>query len=259
MKTILPSILGAGYFDSRKKFPKVKQTQPRTVDCYELELFFEDGGYSVINNQKHQIKKGGILFAKPNDIRYSLLPFKCIFLHFDNLPEDFIKRFEAFPCFFESENFEKIYEDVTQIIKLYCSADSVNNICATAKLLLLLKDIQTPKSEENNIALKAKLYIHNNYNEDLNIDSIAEHCNISASYLHKVFSKIYGIGPAEALVNRRIYKAKDLIINTDLSFCEIAYICGFHSQSYFSDCFKRKNGITPREFKQKNIRNFDIE
>ena len=55
-----------------------------------MELFFEDEGCSVINGQLFPIKKGNILFAKPGDLRQSILPFKCKFLHFDNILYGFI-------------------------------------------------------------------------------------------------------------------------------------------------------------------------
>ncbi len=250
MKNHFPTILGAGFFDTLNKFPNVKRSKPRKVQYFELELFSEDGGCSVINGVKHPIKKGNILIAKPNDIRYSHLPFKCHFLHFEDIPEPLIQRLSALPSFFEIEDYDKTYESLISIIKNYCSADTVDNLSASAKLFLLLKELCSTEIEENSLAIRAKRFINKNYSEELTVEDIAAHCNISASYLHKIYSKAFCIGPAEALLNRRIYKAKEMIISTDLSLSEISNNCGFNSQSYFSDCFKRKTGITPKEFRK---------
>lgn len=250
MKECFPIILGAGIFDSKKQFGNKKKTQPRKVECYELELFFEDEGCSVINEKSYPIKKGNILFAKPGDVRQSILPFKCKFLHFDTIPAEFKKLLSTLPSAFSVEDFEKTDTALTKIIKLYYSAKTVDNIAATAELILLLKDISTHSLEENSIAVRAKRYINSNYNEDLTVENIAVYCNVSASYLHKIYSAAYGIGPAEALLNRRIYKARHLLINSNLPLSEIADLCGFNSQSYFSDCFKRKTGITPTDFRR---------
>lgn len=250
MKEYLPILLGAGVFDSKKQFGNKKKTQPRKVECYELELFFENEGCSVINGQTFPVKKGNILFAKPGDLRQSILPFKCKFLHFDNIPAEFKKLLSSLPSVFTDEDFEDTDSKFTKIIKHHYSANAVDNITAAAELILLLKGVSTHSHEENSIAVKAKRYINSNYKEDLSVENIAVFCNVSASYLHKIYSAAYGIGPSEALLNRRIYKARDLLVNSKLSLSEIATECGFNSQSYFSDCFKRKTGVAPGCFRR---------
>ena len=249
MKEYLPILLGAGIFDSKKQFGNKKKTQPRKVECYELELFFENEGCSVINGRTFPIKRGNILFAKPGDLRQSILPFKCKFLHFDNIPAEFKKLLSSLPSVFTAEDFEDTDSVFTKIIKHYFSANAVDNITACAELILLLKSVSTHSHEENSIAVTAKRYINSNYKEDLSVEHIAAFCNVSTSYLHKIYSSAYGIGPSESLLNRRIYKARDLLVNSNLPLSEIAAECGFNSQSYFSDCFKRKVGITPKEFR----------
>ncbi len=250
MKTYFPKILSAGLFDSSERFQNIKTSQPRKVNCYELELFLENGGYSVVNGDSYSVEKSNILFSKSGDVRFSHFPCKCIFFHFDSIPPELERRFNTVHPVFPAEDFQKIYNDFIKIIKLYCSADPVNNLCASAELFLLLKNISTAEIQENSIVAKAKKYIYANFSEDLSVEDVAEYCNISASYLHKIYSKAYGIGPSEALLNRRIYKAKELIISTNFPLSEISSRCGFNSQSYFSDCFKRKTGATPKEFRK---------
>ncbi len=249
----MPVILGAGRFDSTQRFSGIHITRPRTVTCYELEFFFEDSeGVLVINNEKFPVKKGSVLFSKPGDVRYSHLHFKCDFLHFDKIPSALFERLKTLPPVFEPNNSNLISQKITEIIKNYCSVYSVDNISALAELLLLLKEVFNTETVENSLALKAKRIIHNEYSKNLNVEYIAEKCNISASYLHKIYAETFGIGPAEALLNRRIRKAKEFIINTDLSFFEIALNCGFNSQSYFSACFKNKTGVSPKDFRKMN-------
>lgn len=250
MKKYLPTILGAGLFESKRKFPNTVKTPPRKVDCFELELFFEDGGCSFINGESYPIKRGNILFAKSGDVRQSNLPFKCKFLHFDNIPAEIEKSLSSLPKVFTAEDFEELDNTFTKISKLYYSANAVNNIAASAELIILLKTILSAPKPENGIAAKAYKYINRNYSENLSVEKIAEYCSVSVSYLHKTYSSVYGIGPAEALLNRRIYKAKDMLINTNKPLSEISSLCGFNSQSYFSDCFKRKTGVSPGDFRR---------
>ena len=120
---------------------------------------------------------------------------------------------------------------------------------ATAELLILLRNIYYQSADESGIAKKAQKFIHHNYKKEISVEYIAKYCNVSVSYLHKVYSKTFALGSAQALLNHRIAKAKDLLINTSYSLNEIAKLCGFNSQSYFSGCFKRKVGASPKEFR----------
>ena len=113
MKQELPVILGAGIFDSQKKFGKLEKTVPRTVETYELEYFFEDGGMSVLNGKEYPLKKGAVLFSKPADIRYSHLHFKCKFLHFTFTEPKIISYLENIDCFFHVIEAKKIEEAFT--------------------------------------------------------------------------------------------------------------------------------------------------
>jgi transcriptional regulator GlxA family with amidase domain len=59
-----------------------------------------------------------------------------------------------------------------------------------------------------------------------------------------------GQSPHDYLLTRRISAAKGLLIGTDLPLSEVAIRCGFNSQAYFSDCFRRKTGQTPGSFRK---------
>ena len=61
----------------------------------------------------------------------------------------------------------------------------------------------------------------------------------------------------EYVEDRRIRKAVNLLIETDLTLAEIAYECGFSSQSYFSYAFKKKMGLTPREYAKEIYNRYD--
>ena len=77
----LPTVSGAGFFDSHQKFPQLTLTPWRIVEEYEFELFLNDKGNAFINQEEYSIKHGAILLAKPGDRRRSRLPFSCYFVH----------------------------------------------------------------------------------------------------------------------------------------------------------------------------------
>lgn len=54
-----------------------------------------------------------------------------------------------------------------------------------------------------------------------------------------------GLTPYKYVLSRRISQARDLVENTSLSLAEIAFRCGFSSQSHMTDVFRAKLGATP--------------
>jgi two-component system response regulator YesN len=52
------------------------------------------------------------------------------------------------------------------------------------------------------------------------------------------------------LTSLRMQKAKDLLINSNLKIVKIAEILGFSDAYYFSNRFKKMNGLSPRQFKE---------
>ena len=50
--------------------------------------------------------------------------------------------------------------------------------------------------------------------------------------------------------------AANLLITTDYTLTQIAYECGFSSQSYFSYAFKRKMKSTPREYARRMLERY---
>lgn len=98
---------------------------------------------------------------------------------------------------------------------------------------------------------------------DDNIDSpslcntqIAEHLKISEVYLRKLFSQKLKISTNTYIQTRRIEKAKMLLCETALSITEISGKCGYSCIYYFCNTFRRLNGCTPTEFRNKNCVKF---
>ena len=69
---------------------------------------------------------------------------------------------------------------------------------------------------------------------------------------HNCFKRSTGKTLRDFVEDVRLEIAVNLLINTDKTLTEIAYECGFSSQSYFSYAFKKKMNVTPREY-VKNI------
>lgn len=99
---------------------------------------------------------------------------------------------------------------------------------------------------------KASGYIENNYyKESMRISTLAEMSGMSAEYFRRQFRAVYGISPLKHINNLRISRAKELLESNMYAVKEIAFMCGFEDESYFSHEFKRAVECTPRVYKNR--------
>ena len=106
---------------------------------------------------------------------------------------------------------------------------------------------------ENSVLSEIHKDIIENFNSDINIDLLAKKSGYSSVHFINIFKKIYGCTPKKYLLNIRMQKAKELLVNTNKSSKEIAYLCGFHDELYFIRYFKRNNNVTPTEYRRMKI------
>ncbi len=82
-----------------------------------------------------------------------------------------------------------------------------------------------------------------------NISEIAESLYLSKSYLQKIYKSYFNKSIIEEMIEFRINKAKDLLIQTGLTITEIARECGYSSYNYFVRQFRSSEGVSPSEFR----------
>ena len=93
-------------------------------------------------------------------------------------------------------------------------------------------------------------YIDNHFKETLSLDHLAQLTHLSKYYLAHAFRREFGVSPINYLISRRIDESRFLLRETDHTLSLIAQILGFSSLSYFSQCFRRVEGISPLEYRK---------
>lgn len=97
----------------------------------------------------------------------------------------------------------------------------------------------------------AKEYIDNNYEKDLTLSQVAKYIFLSDSYFAHSFKDRFGISPKSYILKVRIEAAKEYLKSTDTKVADVAKIVGFSSQQRFNDIFKKHEGVTPLNYRQK--------
>ena len=85
------------------------------------------------------------------------------------------------------------------------------------------------------------------------LEQLAEEGHMNKFYLSHAFKKEYGLSPINYMIDCRIREGKRLLADTDLSLSQIAGILGFSSPSYFSQSFRKAEGISPAEYRKANL------
>lgn len=102
----------------------------------------------------------------------------------------------------------------------------------------------------NRQCANVKRYIDLHFKESLTLEQLSEEAHMNKYYLSHVFKREYGVSPINYMISRRIDESKYLLTETDLSLSHIAQLLGFSSLSYFSQVFRKTQGISPMEFRQ---------
>jgi AraC-like DNA-binding protein len=108
---------------------------------------------------------------------------------------------------------------------------------------------QYPKVYLYKRIVQAKLFIDNNYADNIDLSNIADEAYFSKFHFIRLFKNIYGKTPHQYLTYVRIEKAM-LLLQANKAVSEVCFSVGFESVSSFGSLFKRIVGVAPSTFQQ---------
>jgi AraC-type DNA-binding domain-containing proteins len=98
-------------------------------------------------------------------------------------------------------------------------------------------------------------YIDEHSHESIKVEYLAEKCHMSYSYFAKKFHELYGQSCKDYIEFIRLSKVKDLLLFTNFDLNYISQETGFADCSHLIRTFKKKTGITPKQFRIQHIIN----
>lgn len=116
----------------------------------------------------------------------------------------------------------------------------------------------SPRAEAKNsippLILKTIDYINENFQEKQTLEKLAKNFYVSKTTLMYQFKKYTNCSLMDYLLNVRLTKAKEMLLNSKKSVNEVAELCGFSSANYFGLIFKQKENLSPANYRkhQKN-------
>ncbi|MBX2894811.1 MAG: helix-turn-helix transcriptional regulator [Cyclobacteriaceae bacterium] len=109
---------------------------------------------------------------------------------------------------------------------------------------------------QHKIVSQVKKVIDDVFNQNIQYDAQVRFSGLLADTLHmnydaisQAFSETEGLSLERYIITKRLEKVKELLVYTEFTLTEIAYITGFNSIHHLSRQFKELTGLTPSHFK----------
>ena len=93
-----------------------------------------------------------------------------------------------------------------------------------------------------------KLMEDNITNPDFEIEMLAQELGMSRTAFFKKTKAVMGCSPSDMVKNFKLSHAVELLKHSGQSITDVAYCCGFTDVGYFGKCFRKKYGMSAREY-----------
>jgi AraC-like DNA-binding protein len=98
----------------------------------------------------------------------------------------------------------------------------------------------------------AKELIETRLDSALTLSDLAQHCGMSVGHFSRGFSKSVGMPPHRWMLNRRLERAKDMLLNTKCSITEVSLACGFSDQAHMTRLFSAAFSVSPGTWRRRS-------
>ncbi len=231
-------------------------------DFYELEICVEGTGYQYVNGNRYEFDKHSFFVYHPNDYHeiFAETPLSLLNVAFNStlIDEEIISDFFDY----ESEivihltdnKLAQVREIIDMIRNIFEShrtnKDLILSHLLNALLLIVIGSEQRHeaigKASKKNDVLQC---IHKNFARSPSLEEISAYSGYQKNYFCEIFKKKTGMTYIEYLTAYKLNYAKKLLKVTQKSIKEIAIESGFSSANNFIREFKRKNNMTPKQFR----------
>jgi iron complex transport system substrate-binding protein len=115
--------------------------------------------------------------------------------------------------------------------------------------LTLLQQLAAPvKNQTVDCIFKIKHYLDANFSRPINMEQLAESVNLNPSYMSTAFRKYVGRSPQQYLIDVRLERAAELLVNEGYAVGLAAAACGYPDVYHFSKIFRKRYGVSPTAY-----------
>lgn len=241
--------------------------------CFELFCVEQGSCRFLVDENTYDLSRGDFILIPPQVFHYTRYPERCtrcdIYFRAEDigaavmaaLPEG--RDFFSFCRIFRAQEGagaplaallsrmvaeEKVGDERTEALQYHSLQELfllISRLCSFTRVIpatLSGADYQT---------LMAARFISRNYMHPITSSDIAAAVGFSPNHLSRKFRETTGMGVHEYLVSTRLQHAAMELLATADTITQVAIRCGFSDSNYFKDVFKRRYGVTPRDYRKR--------
>ncbi|MEE1075132.1 MAG: helix-turn-helix domain-containing protein [Acutalibacteraceae bacterium] len=179
----------------------------------------------------------------------AVVGFICVSGYKTAAPQSYIKRIsEKYPL--SQKKLNAIYASLKADVP---SKEKVDTLVKPLCDMLELAYIKTKSAAvvKEKFTDKVIRFLKQYHTQNISIEDICRNFNCSRSHISHQFCKATGKTVREYLTSLRMEDAKLLLLNSELTVTEIAFSVGYGDSNYFSNIFKQKVGMSPRDYRKR--------
>ncbi len=231
-----------------------------------MELFYIIGGTGLflIEDQKRQVNVNDIVIINPGvshtETSINAQSLEYIVLGIGGIELAAGKHSSGHFCILDHSASTEISGCLWNILReMEQKNTGFQDVCQACMEMLVIRlmrstDLSVPTDSQiasgNRQCAAVKRYIDLHFKESLSLGQLADKAHMDKYYLAHTFKQEYGVSPINYMITRRIVESKYLLAETDLSLTQISQLLGFSSPSYFSQAFRKNQGISPIDYRK---------
>ena len=229
------------------------------------ELFYVVGGmgHIQIDQEFHPISARQLIIINPHvihtEVSRNASPLEYVVLGIEGLELSAAENADGRFRILDHHDSDSISACIHNILQERHNKQPGNEIICQAYMEILVTRLmrsinlavnENPLPSSNSQCTTVRRYIDAHFKETLTLDYLAEIAHVNKYYLAHSFKEQFGVSPISYQLQRRISESCLLLRQTDLSLAQISRILGFSSSSYFSQAFRKSQGVSPMEYRQ---------
>ena len=261
-----------------------RRDSPLSVDFhqhafYEIYIFISGDVSYIIEGRTYNLRPGDILLTNNSDIHRpeihpSHSPYERIVIWLDDSFFNWLRDVgdDLTACFHDASNrnYRLFRPTETQLLQIQSVCHTIekertnkrlgNRVMAYSSIIEILVLLSRAYYEiadsahhsvtENQQINQIVSYINNHYNEDLNLEHLADQFYLSKYYLSHQFKQFTGLSLYQFIMKKRLTIARNMLMQGK-TVTEAYTECGFNDYSNFLKVFKREFGEKPSVFIRK--------
>ncbi len=215
-----------------------------------------DGICRAEEGERSQTDVGRLMDDMTNALRQNdTASFRSYYDVFRNL----LRNGKSFSCLYTKYGISKLLAFMTRSENAGITESQIVNQVFTCRDVaeldrVIRQELEKIDSQNDSVALgkvnEIKRFIEKNYASELSLKDIAAAFYFSPNYLCRLFKQGAGQTVLQYVNDYRMKKAQELLETTSMKVGSVAQAVGYHSPSYFCQCFRDCIGVSPETYRR---------